>query len=124
MDRELMTVKELAERDFIVSELTQVLERRRGEILERYRELNRIKEETGEEENDYKQLKKYYDHIISTKEKQNSAFLDIMKHLEKIKKVELSTQEHLNSALRHKDEIVKQKDKLKKEIDEIIEAEN
>ena len=57
MDRELMTVKELAERDFIVSELTQVLERRRGEILERYRELNRIKEETGEEENDYKQLK-------------------------------------------------------------------
>ena len=62
--------------------------------------------------------------IISTKEKQNSAFLDIMKHLEKIKKVELSTQEHLNSALRHKDEIVKQKDKLKKEIDEIIEAEN
>ena len=119
-----MTVKELAERDFIVSELTQVLERRRGEILERYRELNRIKEETGEEENDYKQLKKYYDHIISTKEKQNSAFLDIMKHLEKIKKVELSTQEYLNSALRHKDEIVKQKDKLKKEIDEIIEAEN
>ena len=27
MDRELMTVKELAERDFIVSELTQVLEK-------------------------------------------------------------------------------------------------
>ena len=36
MDSELMTVKELAERDFIVSELTEVLERRRKEILERY----------------------------------------------------------------------------------------
>lgn len=124
MDSDFITAKELAERDFIISELTEVLERRRGEILERYRELNRIKKETGKEDDDYKQLKKYYDHIISTKEKQNNAFLDIMKHLEKIKEVELSTEENLNNALRHKDEIVKQKDKLRQEIDEIIAAEN
>ena len=47
-----------------------------------------------------------------------------MKHLEKIKEVELSTEENLNNALRYKDEIVKQKDKLRQEIDEIIAAEN
>ena len=47
-----------------------------------------------------------------------------MKHLEKIKEVELSTEDNLNNALRHKDEIVKEKDKLREEIDEIIAAEN
>lgn len=124
MDSDFITAKELAERDFIISELTEVLERRRKELLERYRELNRIKKETGKEDDEYKQLKKYYDHIISTKEKQNDAFLDIMKHLEKIKEVELSTEDNLNNALRHKDEIVKEKDKLREEIDEIIAAEN
>ena len=124
MDSDFITAKELAERDFIISELTEVLERRRKELLERYRELNRIKKETGKEHDEYKQLKKYYDHIISTKEKQNDAFLDIMKHLEKIKEVELSTEENLNNALRYKNEIVKEKDKLREEIDEIIAAEN
>jgi chromosome segregation ATPase len=124
MDSDFITAKELAERDFIISELTEVLERRRKELLERYRELNRIKKETGKEDDEYKQLKKYYDHIISTKEKQNDAFLDIMKHLEKIKEVELSTEENLNNALRYKNEIVKEKDKLREEIDEIIAAEN
>jgi hypothetical protein len=84
MDSEAITVKELAERDFIISELTEVLERRRREILERYRDMNRIKHETGKEDDEYKQLKKYYDYIIETKEKQNTAFLDIMKHLEKV----------------------------------------
>ena len=105
MDSEAITVKELAERDFIISELTEVLERRRKEILERYRELNQIRLETGKEDDDYKQLKKYYDHIISTKEKQNNAFLDIMKHLEKVKSAELITQENLDKALRHKKEL-------------------
>ena len=124
MDSDFITAKELAERDFIISELTEVLERRRKELLERYRELNRIKKETGKEDDEYKQLKKYYDHIISTKEKQNDAFLNIMKHLEKIKEVELSTEENLNNALRYKNEIVKEKDKLREEIDEIIAAEN
>ena len=109
MDSEAITVKELAERDFIISELTEVLERRRKEILERYRELNQIRLETGKEDDDYKQLKKYYDHIISTKEKQNNAFLDIMKHLEKVKSAELITQENLDKALRHKKELEEKK---------------
>ena len=124
MDSEAITVKELAERDFIISELTEVLERRRKEILERYREMNRIKHETGKEDDEYKQLKKYYDYIIETKEKQNTAFLDIMKHLEKVKSAELSTQENLDNAIRHKKELEEKKETLRKEIDEIIKAEN
>ena len=47
MDSDFITAKELAERDFIISELTEVLERRRKELLERYRELNRIKRKLG-----------------------------------------------------------------------------
>ena len=124
MDSDMITVRELAQRDFIVSELTEVLERRRKEVLDRYRELNQIRNETGKENDDYIQLKKYYDHIVTTKERQNDAFLDIMKHLEKIKEVELSTQENLDKAMSYKNEIFQKKNELRKEIDEIIEAEN
>lgn len=121
---EVITVEQLAVRDLFLEELNTLLEEKQRELLEQYREMNHVRRETGQHSEEYLELRKHYDYIIKKKEEQEEAFSNIMIHLERLKETEVLNNEMVKKIYQEQQHILGEKDKVKNQINEIIEAEN
>ena len=121
---QVLTIEQLAMRDLFLKEMNILLEEKKRELLEQYNEVNRIYRETGKETEEYRETRKYYDYIISKKEEQDAAFNNILDHLSNLKEKIDDNSDLAEKLTQQKNEITNKKTILKKEIDEIIRAEN
>lgn len=121
---QVLTIEQLAMRDLFLKEMNNLLEEKKRELLEQYNEVNRIYRETGKETEEYRETRKYYDYIISKKEEQDAAFNSILDHLSNLKEKIDDNSDLAEKLTQQKNEITNKKTILKKEIDEIIRAEN
>ena len=121
---QVLTIEQLAMRDLFLKEMNVLLEEKKRELLEQYNEVNRIYRETGKETEEYRETRKYYDYIISKKEEQDAAFNSILDHLSNLKEKIDDNSDLAEKLTQQKNEITNKKTILKKEIDEIIRAEN
>lgn len=121
---QVLTIEQLAMRDLFLKEMNILLEEKKRELLEQYNEVNRIYRETGKETEEYRETRKYYDYIISKKEEQDAAFNSILDHLSNLKEKIDDNSDLAEKLTQQKNEITNKKTILKKEIDEIIRAEN
>ena len=121
---QVLTIEQLAMRDLFLKEMNILLEEKKRELLEQYNEINRIYRETGKETEEYRETRKYYDYIISKKEEQDAAFNSILDHLSNLKEKIDDNSDLAEKLTQQKNEITYKKTILKKEIDEIIRAEN
>ena len=121
---QVLTIEQLAMRDLFLKEMNILLEEKKRELLEQYNEVNRIYRETGKETEEYRETRKYYDYIISKKEEQDAAFNSILDHLSNLKEKIDDNSDLAEKLTQQKNEITNKKKILKKEIDEIIRAEN
>ena len=121
---ETITVEQLATRDLFLEELNVLLEQKQRELLEQYRQMNRIRRETGTHNEEYLELRRHYDYMIKKKEEQERAFSDIMDHLEKLKETEVKNNDMLMDIYEEQQRVLGEKDMVKRQINEIIEAEN
>ena len=121
---QVLTIEQLAMRDLFLKEMNILLEEKKRELLEQYNEINRIYRETGKETEEYRETRKYYDYIISKKEEQDAAFNSILDHLSNLKEKIDDNSDLAEKLTQQKNEITNKKTILKKEIDEIIRAEN
>ena len=69
-------------------------------------------------------VKKYYDAMIDMKEKQDDAYSNILSHLEKLKNEQNITDEILEDVIQEQKKVERKKEDIKKQIDDIIIAEN
>ena len=120
----ILTIKDMARRDLFLRRLNEILEMKKAKLLEQYREINRVKRETGETTYVHDELKKYYDAMIDMKEKQDIAYSNILSHLEKLKNEQNITDEIMDDVLQEQKKIERKKNEVKKQIDDIIIAEN
>ena len=120
----ILTIKDMAKRDLFLRRLNEILEMKKAKLLEQYREINRVKKETGETTYVHDELKKYYDAMIDMKEKQDIAYSNILSHLEKLKNEQNITDEIMDDVLQEQKKIERKKNEVKKQIDDIIIAEN
>ena len=120
----ILTIKDMARRDLFLGKLNDILEMKKAKLLEQYREINRVKQETGETTHVHDELKKYYDAMIDMKEKQDSAYSNILSHLEKLKNEQNITDEILEDVMEEQKKVERKKEDVKKQIDDIIIAEN
>tara|TARA_B100000073_G_C23682257_1_gene553012 strand:+ start:676 stop:1047 length:372 start_codon:yes stop_codon:yes gene_type:complete len=120
----ILTIKDMARRDLFLRKLNDILEMKKAKLLEQYREINRVKQETGETTHVHDELKKYYDAMIDMKEKQDSAYSNILSHLEKLKNEQNITDEILEDVMEEQKKVERKKEDVKKQIDDIIIAEN
>ena len=114
----------MARRDLFLRKLNEILEMKKAKLLEQYRQINRVKKETGETTYVHDELKKYYDAMIDMKEKQDEAYSNILSHLEKLKNEQNITDEILDDVMQEQKKIERKKEEVKKQIDDIIIAEN
>ena len=121
---QVLTIEQLAMRDLFLKEMNSLLEEKKRELLEQYNEVNRIYRETGKETEEYRETRKYYDYIISKKEEQDAAFNSILDNLTNLKEKIDDNSDLAEKLTQQKNEITNKKTILKKEIDEIIRAEN
>ena len=121
---QVLTIEQLAMRDLFLKEMNVLLEEKKRELLQQYNEVNRIYRETGKETEEYRETRKYYDYIISKKEEQDAAFNSILDHLSNLKEKIDDNSDLAEKLTQQKNEITNKKTNLKKEIDEIIRAEN
>lgn len=121
---QVLTIEQLAMRDLFLKEMNVLLEEKKRELLGQYNEVNRIYRETGKETEEYRETRKYYDYIISKKEEQDAAFNSILDHLSNLKEKIDDNSDLAEKLTQQKNEITNKKTNLKKEIDEIIRAEN
>ena len=119
----ILTIKDMARRDLFLRRLNEILEMKKAKLLEQYREINRVKRETGETTYVHDELKKYYDAMIDMKEKQDIAYSNILSHLEKLKNEQNITDEIMDDVLQEQKKIERKKNEVKKQIDDIIIAE-
>lgn len=120
----VLTIKDMARRDLFLRRLNEILEMKKAKLLEQYREINRVKAETGETTYVHDELKKYYDAMIDMKEKQDDAYSNILSHLEKLKNEQNITDEILEDVIQEQKKVERKKEDIKKQIDDIIIAEN
>ena len=120
----ILTIKDMARRDLFLGKLNDILEMKKAKLLEQYREINHVKRETGETTYVHDELRKYYDAMIDMKEKQDHAYSNILSHLEKLKNEQNITDDILEDVLQEQKKIESKKDEVKKQIDDIIIAEN
>ena len=120
----VLTIKDMARRDLFLRKLNEILEMKKVKLLEQYREINRVKKQTGETTHVHDELKKYYDAMIEMKEKQDEAYSNILTHLEKLKNEQNITDEILEDVIQEQKKVERKKEDIKKQIDDIIIAEN
>ena len=111
-------------RDLFLKKLNDTLQMKKAKLLEQYKRINQVKKQTGEINYVYNELKNYYDVIVDMKEKQDSAFTNILSHLEKLKTEQHRTDDIIKDLLKEQERITNEKNKVKNELDEIIIAEN
>jgi hypothetical protein len=110
---------ELAKRDTYLSQIEQEIRNKKGLLIKKKRELDnksKINEFLGEVSNDYS---KYYDYILSEKQKQHGALQLLNEYMNDLIKTENLVDDQLRSAKHEQRTILDEIDNVKRELDEL-----
>ena len=111
----------LAERDLYLLQIEKEIKHKKGSLVKKKKELDK-KHKLNHYLSDVKQdYTKYYDFIVGEKQQQYNALLLLKEYMNDLIKTEQLVDEQLRTAKYDQKDIVKEIDKVKAELDEIIE---
>lgn len=111
---------QLAKRDTHLSQIEQEIRNKKGLLIKKKKELDKktiINEFLGEVSSDYN---KYYDYILSEKQKQYNALQLLREYMNDLIKTENLVDDQLRSAKHEQRTILDEIDNVKKELDELV----
>ena len=115
---------QLAKRDTYLSQIEQEIRNKKGLLIKKKKELDKktiINEFLGEVSSDYN---KYYDYILSEKQKQYNALQLLREYMNDLIKTENLVDDQLRSAKHEQRTILDEIDNVKKELDELVTNKN
>lgn len=110
---------QLAKRDTYLSQIEQEIRNKKGLLIKKKRELDnksKINEFLGEVSSDYN---KYYDYILSEKQKQHGALQLLNEYMNDLIKTQNLVDDQLRSAKHEQRTILDEIDNVKRELDEL-----
>ena len=111
----------LAERDLHLLQIEKEIKNKKGLLVKKKKELDKkykLNHYLSDVKDDYN---KYYDYIIGEKKQQYNALLLLKEYTEDLIKTEQLVDEQLRTAKHDQKDIVSEIDKVKAELDELIE---
>lgn len=113
-------ITNLAERDLKLLDIENQIKKRQKMILEKGRQLEHTKKENQFLEHVYKDYHKYYTYILTQKEQQIKSFNILQNYLDNLMSTEKMTTEEVENMKNEQGSILKELDKIKKEMDTLI----
>jgi hypothetical protein len=111
----------LAERDLYLFQIEKEIKNKKGLLVKKKKELDK-KHKLNHYLSDVKEdYNKYYDFIVGEKQQQYNALLLLKEYMSDLIKTEQLVDEQLRTAKYDQKDIVKEIDKVKVELDELIE---
>jgi hypothetical protein len=111
----------LAERDLYLLQIEKEIKNKKGLLVKKKKELDK-KHKLNHYLSDVKEdYNKYYDYIVGEKEQQYNALLLLKEYMNDLIKTENLVDEQLRTAKHDQKDIVGEIDKVKAELDELIE---
>lgn len=111
----------LAERDLYLLQIEKEIKHKKGMLIKKKKELNK-KHKLNHYLSDVKEdYNKYYDYIVGEKQQQYNALLLLKEYMSDLMKTEQLVDEQLRTAKHDQKDIIKEIEKVKVELDELIE---
>lgn len=111
----------LAERDLYLLQIEKEIKHKKGMLIKKKKELNK-KHKLNHYLSDIKEdYNKYYDYIVGEKQQQYNALLLLKEYMSDLMKTEQLVDEQLRTAKHDQKDIIKEIEKVKVELDELIE---
>jgi hypothetical protein len=111
----------LAERDLHLSQIEMEIKNKKNLLIKKKRDLDK-KSKVNQYLSDVKKnYSKYYDHILEEKKQQYNALLLLEEYMGDLIKTEKLVDDQLRVAKHDQKDIIKEIDKVKDELDELIE---
>ena len=111
----------LAERDLYLLQIEKEIKHKKGMLVKKKKELNK-KHKLNHYLSDVKEdYNKYYDYIVGEKQQQYNALLLLKEYMSDLMKTEQLVDEQLRTAKHDQKDIIKEIEKVKVELDELIE---
>ena len=111
----------LAERDLYLIQIEKEIKHKKGLLVKKKKDLEKkykLNHYLSDVKEDYN---KYYDYIVGEKEQQYNALLLLKEYMSDLVKTENLVDDQLRTAKHDQKDIIKEIDKVKAELDELIE---
>jgi hypothetical protein len=110
----------LADRDLYLLQIEEEIKNKKNLLVKKKRELDKKQKINHYLENVNHDYSKYYNHIVKEKQQQYNALLLLKEYMKDLHKTENAVNDQLYTAKYDQKEILKEIDKVKAELDELI----